>query len=45
MLSILAQSFLVATQTDNRKIPEHRERALDEYWWKKIKRASHSCSK
>ncbi len=45
MLSILARTFMVATQTDGRDKPQSRQRHSEDHWWKKTKRVSRSYSK
>ena len=39
MLSILAKSFMVATQTDDRRETRKREWLPENHWWKENKTA------
>lgn len=45
MLSILAQTFMVATQTDERTTPQNREQRPKGYWWSKTTRVTGSRAK
>ncbi|WP_420586040.1 hypothetical protein [Ruegeria sp.] len=44
MLSILAQTFMVATQTDEREVKRKTKWLPEDHWWKEKKRASRSRS-
>ncbi|WP_170547280.1 hypothetical protein [Ruegeria arenilitoris] len=45
MLSILARTFMVATQTDPRDELPKPKWLSDDHWWKKSLRVTGSCSK
>ncbi|CUK11037.1 hypothetical protein RUE5091_03368 [Ruegeria denitrificans] len=45
MLSILAKSFMVATQTDGGTTPQNHKPSPEDYWWMEKTRVTRSRAK